>query len=392
MSVVLSWRSAALVVVVMMSFRVQASELSVSPSNGFSYQSTEGDLKLNIGARVHVDGARFDEDKSHFEDDVIIRQARLSLQLGLFKDWRVSAQYDLVDEQDRFRTLWLRYTGFTDRYLTIGQFREPFSLEQVTSFNNIIFMERSLANALTPGTSVGFGHQRWGDRWMAEAGLFWGSGIEQSDVFSAKKGHGLTGRITVAPHERKRNVLHLGLSASYRTPDESESLKIRTQPESDVTERNLINTRRLRNVDSELITGLEAMTTRGPFLLQGEYIQTWVFRYGDRENESFDGGYLAASWLLNGRQRDYSRRDGVLGKVKPGKGGAWELALRRSYLDLNSRIGSVTGGKQVNTTWAINWYANENVRVMFNYIQVDTDAEAGDDDPKIVQMRLQWVI
>lgn len=390
--VVSRWRCVVWVMVAAMSFAAQASEFSVSPTSGITYQSSERDVKLNIGARLNIDGAIFGEDKSRLDNDVIIRRARLSLQMDLFKDWRVSAQYDVVDERDRFRTLWLRYTGFHDRHITIGQFREPFSLEEVSSSNNTIFMERSLANALTPGTSVGLSQQRWGDRWSAEAGLFWGSGIEQEDVLFAKQGHGLAGRVSIAPQVGKQDVLHLGLSAAYRTPDESKSLTLSSQPETEVTERSLISTGRLRNVDSEMMTGLEAATTRGPLLLQGEYIQTWVFRSGDRQNERFDGGYLAASWLLNGVQRNYSSREGVFGKVKPGKDGVWELALRRSYLDLNSRIGSVTGGRQFNTTWAINWYANENVRVMLNYIRVDTDAEAGNDDPSILQMRLQWVI
>lgn len=392
MGVVSILKMVPLVALAMMAYGAQASEFSVSGRNGVSYQSSERNFKLNIGARVYVDGAIFDEDKSRLDNDVIIRRARLSLQMDLFKDWRASAQYDLADEKERFRTLWLRYTGFKDSYLTIGQFREPFSLEEVTSSNNTIFMERSLANALAPGTSVGLGQQRWGDRWSAEAGAFLGSSIEQADAFSAKEGYGLTGRVTVSPLAHKQDVLHLGFSASYRTPDESNSLTIRTQPESGVTERNLISTGRLRNVDAELVTGLEAATTRGPLLLQSEYIQSRVFRYGDRENESFDGGYVAVSWLLGEAQRNYSSRAGVFGKVKPGKNGAWELALRRSYLDLNSGTGTVTGGKQVNTTWAINWYANENIRVMLNYIQVDTDAEAGNDDPSILQMRLQWVI
>jgi phosphate-selective porin OprO/OprP len=67
--------------------------------------------------------------------------------------------------------------------------------------------------------------------------------------------------------------------------------------------------------------------------------------------------------------------------------GAWEVALRLSQLDLNDRM--VTGGKERNITLALNWYPNPNIRFMFNYIRADTDENADNIDPTIIQMRAQ---
>ncbi len=392
MSTMSSWSKVVMATFIISPLTAQAGNFSVSPSSGIAYKSPERDFKLKIGGRLHLDYARAYEDKSTLDDGWLVRRARLSLRMDLFKDWRVSAQYDLADEEERFRTLWLRYAGIDNTRITLGQFQKPFGMEESSSSNNILFMERSLADALAPGTNVGLGVQHWGKRWGVKGGAFWETDIEDAKPFPSSESYGFSGRITFAPLKQKTSVLHLGVSASYRLPPDDDRIRIRAQPESDVVEEHLVSSGRMRNVDHVLTTGVEAATTWESWLLKGEYLQSKVNRYGDREDESFDGGYLAASWLINGKQRKYSTRSGVFGRVNTKAGSVWEVAVRYSYLNLNSGTGTITGGKQANTTLGLNWYLNRNARVMFNYIQVDTDAEAGNDDPSILQMRLQLVI
>lgn len=371
-------------------FCVHGAGFSAGLDEGVRYETPGGDLKLRLGGRLHLDGATFDEDKALLEDDLMVRRARLSLQADLYRDWRLSLDYDLTDEEERYRSLSLRYSGYHKSHITVGQFQEPFGLEEATSSNAILFMERSLANALAPGTNVGFGVKRWGDNWSASGGLFWETYIEDADPFASREGRGVTGRFTVAPLEGKERVVHMGLSASWRVPDERGRLRFRTGPESGVTEVRLIDTGLIRHVDDYFTRGVEAAATVGPFMVQGEYVSTAVARNAGRDDVSFNGGYLAASYLLSGKQRRYSASSGAFGAVRLENGSAWELALRRSSLDLNS--GVISGGRQVNTSWGVNWYPHENVRLMFNYIQVDTDEAAGNDDPAILQARLQLAI
>ena len=54
--------------------------------------------------------------------------------------------------------------------------------------------------------------------------------------------------------------------------------------------------------------------------------------------------------------------------------GAWELALRWSYIDLND--GAVAGGYLDDTTLGLNWYLNSYMRLMFNWIHADQDRVA----------------
>jgi phosphate-selective porin OprO/OprP len=81
-----------------------------------------------------------------------------------------------------------------------------------------------------------------------------------------------------------------------------------------------------------------------------------------------------------------------------GKKGALEIALRMSHLDLNDLDADVEGGSADNVTLGLNWYANDNVRIMFNYIQSDNDAYAdgdgdflGEDKLDIFALRFQYL-
>jgi phosphate-selective porin OprO/OprP len=89
--------------------------------------------------------------------------------------------------------------------------------------------------------------------------------------------------------------------------------------------------------------------------------------------------YAFVSYFLTGEHRPYDLGNGRFGRVKPranfdptrGDWGAWEIATRYSYLDLNDR--DLTGGRLWNLTAGINWYLYPNLRLMFNYVYADLD-------------------
>lgn len=365
-------------------FHVQAEAYSVG-ADGVIYESPRSAVKLKLGGRLHIDAARYDGDKTALDDDWIVRRVRLSLRADLFAAWRMGVQYDLIDEEERYASIWLRYLGFDNAHVTVGQFQEPFGLEQAMSSNDILFMERSLVGALMPDDNVGVGVGYWGERWSVAVGFFHEIYIEDTHSFSGT-GQGMSGRITLAPQLGREKVLHLGLSTSYRTPAHHNRLRVRATPESEVSDVHLIDTGAIRHVEDSLVTGVEAAIMSPAVLSMAEYVKTVVRRQAGYGDEHFAGGYLAIGVLFNGEQRRYSVMSGAFGGVRPRSGGAWEVTARHGFLDLDD------SGTQIDTTWGVTWYPRDALRFMFNYIRVDTDAAAGDDDPRIFQFRAQWTI
>jgi phosphate-selective porin OprO/OprP len=110
-----------------------------------------------------------------------------------------------------------------------------------------------------------------------------------------------------------------------------------------------------------------------------------------RPDLTFDGYYILGSWVLTGESRSYSSSRAAFGSPRParpfsigsGGWGAWELAYRYSMLDLNdedpaagvavSTTGGVRGGEQEIHTLGLNWYVNNSIRFMLNYLHVDVD-------------------
>ncbi len=376
------------------SFAARAEGLDISAKDGLSYKSSGGNFAIKLGGRLHYDGSHaFLTRGEDIEDGWAVRRKYAKLGLGLYKVWRLGLQYDLESKTKPYESLWLRYSGFSAFNITLGQMsNEPFSLEESTSSNVMPFMERALPNALTPSNNVGVLFNTSGSGWSAAGGAFWETYIEDSDPFNGDEGRGVTGRFTFFPIDKGDDFLHLGLSASWRWPDDTNRVRVSARPENYVGKKRLISTGRIKEVENYLLTGVESAYVQGPLTLQGEYIRTDLFFIDNaKANESLDGGYLYAGLFLTGEQRSYSRSRGVFGGVDPkGPYGAWELAGRYSYLDLNGD--TILGGREENLRLGFNWYANSLVRMMFNMIAVDVDEHAGDVDPVFIQMRLQVAI
>ena len=165
------------------------------------------------------------------------------------------------------------------------------------------------------------------------------------------------------------------------------------QPLPDANANRIIDTNAI-TCDNEYLLGTELLYIRGPWSFQAEY--GWNFLDNAhidgkaKENYEFNGGYLQVSYMLTGENRHYDKKYGTLSRyylggdgpyenaflVRDALGdlccgrGAWELALRYSYVDLNSDLGStdpIKGGIANGVGVALNWYLNTNLSVMTDW-------------------------
>lgn len=354
---------------------------------GLKVRADDRSWQLTLGGRVHLDAASYDDDVTPLEDDVVFRRARASLGAKFGERISLFTDYDFGNVVDGWKNAWVQYEFRDGLDLRVGSQTVPFGMADYESSDDAFFMERPLPSQLAPGLLTGALLRGSGNSMAWSVGVF---GNDLSDDDRRKiDGTSVTGRFTVTPLRRRSNLLHLGASLEYRKADSGESARFRARPESYATEVRLVDTGTLAGADDLLTLGAEAAWARGPVLLQAEYFASEHGREGN-DDASFGGGYVAAGWVVTGERREYKRHTGVFGAVQPdGDWGAVELVARYSRLDLED--GGITGGEESNVSVGVNWWWNENCRLMVDYVAVDAEPNRNgvDESPSLVQARLQ---
>ncbi len=376
--------------------------LILSSKGGIKVESADGQFAARLGGRLQVDYAYYDSDLIPLGSGAEIRRARLLFEGRLWRDWVFKFNPDFAGNEVSIQDAWLGYAGFSPFFINVGNIKEPFSIQSLTSDLDIEFLERSLpVEIFQPGYNLGLQTHGYGDgplgAYQGAIGLF-GQGIDNPGTGESQS-YGTVARATFAPLSAEGRVLHFGSAFEWRTDYRNDEVLFRGRPESHVTDVRLVDTGDIGNADSTLKFNAESAVVWGPWSVQGEYIQTNVNRNNGGEGLSFNGWYVFGSWFLTGESRAYDAKGGKFSRVKPksvvGSGGygAWEVVVRGSSVDLNSK--EINGGKETDLTVGINWYTTPKTRLMFNYIYVDAnviDPDTGlevKDNPNIFTVRAQ---
>lgn len=396
---------------------------------GLEIASDDGNFKMNVGGRLQVDsqinwnhtddlgdntGANSTTNELSTASN--IRRARLHAEGTFFKD------YDYKFEYDFSRGNGTVAAGITDAYvawtavkpfkLTIGQFKEPFSLEEATSNRFISFIERSMAvNTFSDNPNsymVGLGGAYNTDTWTLQGAIqtepvgagnanntsLNANGNNNRNNGSGNTGWGVTGRATWLPwFNSPTEFLHVGMSGSYRMPNNNfdaegdfsnGGMRFTSALNTNVDRTSVLDTGQLTagkkgaatsfEVDHFVRMGAESALVYGPFSLQGEYLRTTVSGRG-YDDETLEGFYGYGSYFLTGESRAYKSKTGAWDRLKPNRNfdmaggwGAWELLAGYDYLNLNDR--AINGGQAQTAKVGVNWYPNSHVRLMANFIHV----------------------
>jgi phosphate-selective porin OprO/OprP len=175
-------------------------------------------------------------------------------------------------------------------------------------------------------------------------------------------------------------------------------VQLRTRPESRLTDDRLVDTGEFFTDGGDLINPEFAFVS-GPLSFQGEYFH--VFADADAlDDPDFWGFYLYGSYFITGEHRNYNKLSGTFSSMEPKHNfrprqrewGAWELASRISYINLNSA--KIKGGEEFNFTAGLNWYFSKKTCLMVNYINArvndrETPPRVDSGRTNIVQTRFQ---
>lgn len=368
-----------------------------------TFRTGDGLFTMSIRGRAHLDVASYDQDDTSkaltnagkgLSSGANFRRAELGVEGTFMRDWGYKLNMQWGDSgKERASTIkdaYMSYNGIKGISIMAGAIQTPMSLDDVTSSNDITFIERATASNLATSLGAGDGRISFGAKGNTEniyGSLFYTMNSVGTTANTSSEGSAIVARAAVRFKPMEKTIVHLGASGTFKS-DPDGTVAFTDRPELRVDAAQLITTGALAANDAS-VYGPELAASYGPFKVQGEYYIYNIDRTAALPDPDFNSWYMQASWVLTGEKYKYSMEEAAYKGVKPaspftlgGGIGAWELAARYSQTDLNFREGSagfatpaggIRGGKQDIITAGINWYPINNVRFMLEYLDVDVE-------------------
>ena len=388
------------------SLEERKSDVEVTLKDGRpGFKSADGNFSFNLHGRAHLDVGGYDQDSASeanfggLRGNANFRRLRLGAAGTFAKDFKYNIEFNFGDSgtesNARIYEAVVAYTGFENLQIITGATKPRMTLDDSTSSNDITFIERSTAANLAITPAAGEGRMLAGG--IYNTSNFYGSAFYSMGTVGNNASAGNTdfdtsnvvGRLAYATSPKEGLNVHIGASASHSFNLPGDTLRLRDRPELRVDPTRLIDANFGATVDTVTVYGPELALNYGPFRAQGEYYRFDVSGLNANPDADLDAWYLQASWILTGESYNYDIKKAAYKGVKPanpfgfgnGGPGAWEVALRYSQADLNDTSAGIAGGEQDIITVGLNWYVNNNLRFMLNYLNVDVEDRGGVANP-----------
>lgn len=347
-------------------------------------------------------------------DGASFRRARLSANGSVLPNMNYFLQMDFAFfGRPTFTDVWMELTKVPVLgNVRVGQWKQPFSLEVVSSFRYTTFAERSLNfQAFVPfrHLAVGFYDNAENERMTWAASVYRPGQDQFGGSLADVGGYAGVARITALPwwddEANGSRYLHAGLAYNYVTPRDHLA-RFRSIPEYFVGEQTglspvgtsgqsepgafngipfFVDTK-TQAINHYSLLGPELLWVEGPFSWQTEANLLWASRKNG-QSAYFPGFYTQVGYFLTGEHRPYNRKLGAIDRIQVkhpignphgpceslGCGG-WEIAARLSHIELNSQ--DIKGGRLTDFTFGLNWYLNNYSKIQFNYIRAFLDNPA----------------
>ncbi len=382
------------------------------------FEQTDANRAAEVGTTGRLIG--------DIQDGASFRRARLSANGSVLPNMNYLLQMDFAFfGRPTFTDVWMEVNKVPVLgNVRVGQWKQPFSLEVVSSFRYTTFAERALTfQAFVPFRHIAVGFYDWAENErMTWAASVYRPGQDQfGGSLADNGGYAGVGRLTALPwwEDEGCRYLHTGIAYNFVAPKDRMA-QFRTIPEYFVGENTgvlppgtsgqaapgsfngtpfFVDTGKPPIQDYHLL-GNELMWVEGPFSWQTEAMFLWASRPADK-NAFFWGGYSQVGYFLTGEHRPYNRKQGAIDRIQVKRPigrlhdpcedwgwGGWEIAARLSHIELNSS--DIRGGRLTDFTFGVNWYLNNYSKIQFNYIRAFLDSPTtGDSTADIFGLRAQ---
>lgn len=310
---------------------------------------------------------------NHPPDTFLVRRARLSLEGKLERYFDFKIEGDFADTTSTLlRDFYINVHRMDEFQLRFGQFKQPFSQEELRGDIYQDFVERSLVNNLAPSRSPGLMASGVIDKGVFEyqIGAFNGKGLLANNNTNSPEG---AVRVRLAPWKNTTSFLGKGLFLGGAFAD-GRSL-------GGASLRGLTESRSFTYFTPDTINGEytrangEMTWLLGPATVRAEYDQT----NQHRDNLGVGGrnlpgvvakGYMAQfTYLVTGEEKPdagaVTPKRNLFGDGSGKSGfGAWELKFR--YSNLQFTDGTTKSNRADTFYFGSNWYLNRFVKYLLD--------------------------
>ena len=409
-------------------------------NNGLWFESVDKAFRFHVGGRTQFDivGTNVGDDVQFgkggigtYNDGVSFRRGRFAMEGSLWEVIGFNMEWDFINTTQASGTSAGTAATFntpvpTDLWMSlmnipfigtvrIGNHKPWIGFEHLTSSRFLNFMERSAQfdafiengnNGFAPGVSMT-------NTWGSDENGMWGVGIWKTTraIFGWNTGEGEwsgVGRATWLPiyRDNGRHLLHLGMGAQFADLDDAQvRFRARTATRQAPAAIHNIAAIAQTNGNSQLLLNPELVANVGSFTFQAEYTYSQVYGVDKiirtptqtnaaiaKQNFVAQGAYAEVLYFLTGEHRLYNKKNGAFDRIVPNRNyylvngendsrifqsGAWQVAARYSYLDLND--GPIRGGQLNDVTLGLNWFLNPNAKVQWNYSYGHRSVDAASD-------------
>ncbi|HXF05134.1 MAG TPA: porin [Blastocatellia bacterium] len=335
-------------------------------------RNSSGTFEAVFSGYGQFDYRGYEKNEQGLVNTFLIRRARFSVGGRIHQKYEYKVQADFADTAGTIlRDGWINLNIRPEVQLKFGQFKEPFSQEELRDDENNDFVERSMVNNLVPSRSPGveLAGNIGGGIFSYQVGAFNGKGLLAPNTSSTPEG---VVRLRLRPWMNRDGHRLQGLSfggaAAVGRQRGGMSFIGRTESRSTTFFQPVPVNGHLLRANAEL-----TYIYRG-FALRSEFVQTHQERTGLGLNHTNLPGVIGkglmvqGTYLLTGEYKPEDEaiapRSGLWNKDQTERGiGAWEVKFRYSNLHFTNGFQS---DRAETFSTGMNWYLTRSVKYMLD--------------------------